>query len=269
MDAKERLKVQETLIHAAETVLRQMRGEAEDGRLDQIGRFAEKLQTLTKQKDFPSPRVEPFQRLAKQIQRDAWEHSVGDMLNQIVHDLHSHHNGDEDKKNALLGKVREHMTMAGRFGADESFRAGVERRLQLIQLTTGEGIDKRAKAEAARKTELRDTICKAPGGKERRRAIRYIDPVLTVEINGHKYPTLNWSVRGLLIGDFGDALALGSDVKVTLTCEGFAGGGRTWAKVARRVPKDHELALAFADISTVILGLMHEMRAQGVHPEPG
>ena len=111
--------------------------------------------------------------------------------------------------------------------------------------------------------------CKAPGGVERRRAIRYIDPVLTVEIAGVKYKTLNWSTRGLLLEEFAEPLEIGSFVKTCLSSEEVPGGGRGWAKVVRRMPKRHELALEFPDISTVVLALMHEMKLAGIRPEPG
>ena len=266
MDAAERRKVQETLVRAAQGVVRQMQTDAEEHRIDQLGRAADRIAELTKLKDFPSQRAQEFQRSVKFIQRDAFERSVGELLNEVMHRLRT---GDEESKNGLLGTIREHVSLAARFGADAEFRASVDKRLQLIQLTTNEGIDKRAKAEAIRKTEVHDTRCMVPGGRERRRSIRYIDPVLTVEIDGEKYNTLNWSTRGLLLENFSTPLALGSHVKMTLSCEGFPGGGRGWAKVVRRIPKRQEIAFEFPDICTDILALMHEMKLAGVRPEPG
>ncbi len=266
MTPEERKKVQDTLLRSAEQLVRQMKTDADGGHVDQLERSAGKVADLTKQKDFPTQRAQEFQRTIKFIQREAHEHRVGDLLNDLIHQLR---NGHDEAKNDLLTKVRETLSLAVKFGADEDFRASVDRRLQVIQLTTGEGIDKRAKAEAARRTELHDTVCKAPGGVERRRAIRYVDPVLTIEIGGVKYKTLNWSTRGLLLEDFSDALDLGSFVKAWISSEDVPGGGRTWAKVVRRVSKRHELALEFPDISTVVLALMHEMKLAGIRPEPG
>ena len=165
MTPEERKKVQDTLLRSAEQVVRQMKSDAEVGNIDQLERSATKVAELTKQKEFPTQRAQEFQRTAKFIQREAYEHRVGDLLNELIHTLRT---GRDEAKNDMLGKVREHVSAAVRFGADEDFRASVDRRLQVIQMTTGEGIDKRAKAEAARRTELRDTVCKAPGGVERR-----------------------------------------------------------------------------------------------------
>ncbi|MEI6985890.1 MAG: PilZ domain-containing protein [Rhodospirillaceae bacterium] len=266
MDAGERRKAQDALLRSVEGAVRQMRSDADVGNIDQLSRSADIVAEITKQKDFPSQRAQDFQRTVKFIQREAYERSVSNMLGEIIHHLHT---GDEDFKNSILPKLREHVGLAGRFGADMEFKASVERHLQQIQMTTGEGIDKRAKAEAARKTELHDTVCKAPGGVEHRRAIRYIDPVLIVRINDQNYNTLNWSVRGLLLENFVEPLPLGSFVWVVLSCEGVAGGGRNKAKVVRRIPKQQEIAFEFPDISAVVLGLMHEMRLLGIRPEPG
>ena len=266
MTPEERKKVQDTLLRSAEQIIRQMKTESDLGHVDQLERSATKITELTKQKDFPTQRAQEFLRTIKLIQLEAHERRVGDILNDLIHRLRG---GAEDIKNEMLAKARESLSLAVRFGADEDFRHSIDRRLQVIELTTGEGIDKRAKAEAARRTELHDTVCKAPGGVERRRAIRYIDPVLCVDINGTRYKTLNWSTRGLLLEGFTEPLELGSHVKAFISSEDVPGGGRAWARVVRRIPKRQELALEFPDISTVILALMHEMKVEGIRPEPG
>ncbi len=188
MDAAEKRRLEETLLRSAEKVVYQMRGEADAGHLDGLARLAEKIQELTKLKEFPRQRADEFQRSVKFIQKDAHSHHVADLLKDLIHRIH---HGDEEAKKDLIGKIREHVALAVRFGADEDFRASVDRHLKVIEMTTEEGIDKRAKDAAKRRTELHDTVCRAPGGRERRRAIRYVDPVLVVEIGGVKYKTLN------------------------------------------------------------------------------
>ncbi|CAK0745442.1 hypothetical protein CCP1ISM_2080002 [Azospirillaceae bacterium] len=93
--------------------------------------------------------------------------------------------------------------------------------------------------------------------------------MLTVEIEGQRRSTINWSVRGLLLEEYHGDLRPGDQVKIHITAEGYSGGGKCWVRVVRRVPKRGELALDFADISTIILNLMHEMKQAGVRPEPG
>ncbi len=266
MNAEQRQKIQDTLLRSAETVVRQMRLQADDGQLEGLGRCADKIQELTRIKEFPNQRALEVQRSVRFILRDAYSRRVGDLLTELIHRLRR---GDPEAKNALLGQVKDNISLAVQFGADEEFRHSVDRHLQVIELTSTEGIDKQAKAEALRRTELHETVSRAPGGHERRRSIRYIDPVLTVEFEGEVYTTLNWSTRGLLVGDFITPLRLGTDVRITLSCDDSPGGGRTWARVVRRVRERCELALEFPDISTVILGLMHEMKLAGIRPEPG
>ena len=265
MNADERHKVQDTLLRSAEAVVRQMRLQADGGQLDGLSRCADKIQELVKIKEFPNQRAQEVQRSVKFILRDAYSRRVGDLLTELIHRLRT---GDPEAKKDLMGKVRENISLALQFGADEEFRNSVDRHLQVIELTSTEGIDKQAKAEALRRTELHDTTSRAPNGKERRRAIRYIDPVLTVELEGQIYTTLNWSTRGLLLEHCTIPLRLGTDVRLTLSCEDLPGGGRTWAKVVRRIRDRGELALEFPDISTVVLGLMHEMKLVGIRPDP-
>ncbi|MEI8396897.1 MAG: hypothetical protein WCF85_19350 [Rhodospirillaceae bacterium] len=266
MTQDERRKIQDTLLRAAEAIIRKMHADAEAGNINELTREADKIAELTKQKDFPTQRSQEFQRNSKFIQREAYEKRVSDLLSEISVRLRK---GDKDAKKNLLGTVRDQLSLAVRFGADEDFRASVDKRLHLIDETTKEGIDERAMAAARRKTELHTVVCRAPGGVERRRVNRYISPVLMIEIQGRKYPALNWSDWGMMIGNCDLPIPLGMIVTVTISCGEVPGGGHERARVVRRIPKRSELALEFPDLAHNVLALMHEMRMAGITPEPG
>ena len=270
MTPDERCKIQNELIQKTEGIIRCMRSDAQAGLVSNLAEFAEKIADVTKSIDFPVQRAQELLTSAILIQRDAYEKRIGETIIEINHALHA---GNETTKNELIAKIYQDVSMAMRFGTDEAFRVNVDKRLQLIHLTTQGGVDKRTKAEAERKNKLsnnfRVPMCKSPGGKERRRAQHYIEPVLFVQIDGISYQTINWSTRGLLIKDYPYPVSVGRNYKVILSNKYVSDSGQNWARIARIVPEHYQIALEFPDISTAILNIMHQFRVAGIHPEPG
>lgn len=268
MDADQRRKIEDALMRKAEDLVRRMRREAETAPPDQIDALAAAMAEMLKAKEFPSVRAAEFRELARVYQRGAYQRSVDSLLVQAER---CGHGGDDKGRNALLTQAKDHFGKALRFGADDEFRHGVERRVQAALMTSKDGVDERTKEASRRKLEQHDVGAKPPNGVEHRRAIRYMDPVLTVEIEGRRCSTLNWCTRGLLVDLPPDGFpqAVGDKLRLELGCAEVPGvGGRQVARVVRLDPDRHAVALSFPDISTVILGLMHAMKDLGIKPEP-
>ena len=268
MDADQRRKIEDALMRKAEDLVRRMRREAETAAPDQIDALAAAMTELLKSKEFPSVRATEFREITRVVQRGTYQRSVDTLLIQAER---CGHNGDDKGRNELLTRAKDHFGKALRFGADDEFRHGVERRVQATLMTSKDGVDERTKQAAKRKMEQHDTCAKPPNGIERRRAIRYMDPVLTIEAEGRRCSSLNWSTRGLLVDlppeEFSHAV--GGKLRLELRCTDVPGiGGRQVAHVVRLDPDRHAVALSFPDISTVVLELMHAMKDAGVKPEP-
>lgn len=268
MDPDQRRKLEDALLRKAEEMVRAMRREAETGDPERVDTQANALAELLKTREFPSVRATEFREIARSIQRGAYQRSCDSLLRMAEQRGHM---GDDKGRNEILTRAKTHFGMALRFGADEEFKHGVERRVQAALLTSKDGVDDRTKQAARRKLEQHDTGPKPPNGIERRRAIRYMDPVLTVEAEGRRCATLNWSTRGLLVNlppaEF--AHAVGGKLRLELHCAEVPGiGGRQVAHVVRLDPDRHAVALNFPDISTVVLELMHALKEAGIKPEP-
>ncbi|WP_395459081.1 hypothetical protein ACHMW5_23435 [Azospirillum melinis] len=288
MDADQRRKLEDQLLRKAEEAARILRREAETGDPAHVDSLAEGLAGLLKTREFPSLRAAEFRELSRVYQRGAYQRSVDSLLVQAER---CGHRGDEKGRNALLTQAKDHFAKALRFGADDEFRHGVERRVQATLMTSKDGVDDRTKQAAKRKLDQHDVGAKPPNGIERRRAIRYADPVLTVEAEGRHCTTINWSTRGLLVDlppeEF--AHAVGGKLRLDLHCPdiperagpetagpatsrpdktGHRVGGRQIAHVVRLDPDRRAVALSFPDISTVMLDLMHAMKEAGIKPEP-
>lgn len=269
MDAQARMKKQQALLHLAEDALRQMRADAEVGHSDVVDAKAKKFEDILKAEGFPNGRSSEFRDRVRAIQCAAHQKSVDDLLHEVECLARA---GNTKAEPEVLTKVRDHMASAMRFGADEGFRKGVDRRVALIAQLTGEGIDKRTKEAAVRKAahdlEAKVQTCKGPGGIERRRAIRYVEPVLTATIDGETYRAVNWSAHGLLIEGYAGDLAPGDWVKLDLACEGLPGQGRETARVVRHDSRDQTIAFDFGKLCPVVLHLSHAMKAAGLAPVP-
>ncbi|HYD31018.1 MAG TPA: PilZ domain-containing protein [Azospirillaceae bacterium] len=249
----------------ADSAVRMMRTDAEAGSADSLDKKVCKFEELLKSDAFPPQRASEYRDKLKSLRREAFQKSVDLLLHQIENASRTE---DFKGRNDLVGKARNHLASAMRYGADEDFRKGVERRIGTALLMTAEGIDKRAKEAAERKAaeELKEKRSGAPGGVERRRAIRYGSPPLTVTIDGQTYETANWSVRGILIEAIRADLEPGDTVRLDLSCEGIEGGGRVTAHVVDSDADTKRLAFDFGAICPVVLGLMHGMRAAGIRP---
>lgn len=268
MDAEQRQKLIDALLRKAETALRNMRLVGQGGDADRVDAMAEAMAALLKEKEFPSQRATEFRETTKAIQRDA--HCLCVDL-RLVEAERLAHAGDEKGRNERLTKAKEHFAKAIRFGAGEDFRHGVERRVQAVLLTTRDGVDDRTKQAAKRRLEQHDTCAKPPDGIEHRRAIRYMDPVLTVTVDGVRFTSVNWSTRGLLVEPYRGELGVrrGDRLRLDLACDELPGaGGRQPATVVRIDEERQALALSFPDISTVVLALMHALKDAGIKPEP-
>ncbi|WP_146210704.1 PilZ domain-containing protein [Azospirillum sp. TSO35-2] len=268
MDADQRRKLEDSLLRKAEEAVRRLRHEAESGDPTRVDSLAEGMAGLLKTREFPSVRAAEFREITRAIQRGAYQRSVDSLLVQAER---CGHHGDEKGRNALLTQAKDHFAKALRFGADDEFRHGVERRVQAALMTSKDGVDDRTKEASRRKLEQHDVGAKPPNGIERRRSIRYMDPVLQVDAEGRRCTTINWSTRGLLVDlppeEFSHAM--GGKLRLELHCPEVPGvGGRQIAHVVRVDPDRHGVALSFPDISTVILDLMHAMKDAGIKPEP-
>lgn len=250
----------------AEALVRQLRQTAESPDPGQIDSGADTMAELLKSREFPSQRASEFREATKLLQLQAHQRAVDMLLGQAEKRAHA---GDEKGRNELLAKAKDHFAKAIRHGAQDDFRRGVERRVQAVLLTTKDGVDERTKEAARRKLAMQDTAAKPPDGIEHRRAVRYAEPVLKVLIDGVPYTTINWSIRGLLVEPYRPEsnLAPGDRVRVELSCEGVEMSGRQPAKVIRVNPERRAMALAFPEISTVILGFLRDLKDAGLRPE--
>ncbi|MBP2300059.1 hypothetical protein [Azospirillum picis] len=268
IDAGQRRKLEDQCLRKAEETVRQMRREAETGDPARVDALADGLAAQLKAREFPSLRAAEFRETGRAIQRGAYQRSVDTLLVQAER---CGHRGDDKGRNALLTQAKERFAKALRFGADDEFRHGVERRVQAVLLTSRDGVDDRTKQAAKRRLDRDAAGARPPNGVERRRAIRYVDPPLAVEADGRSCTTLNWSTRGLLVAVPPGELphAVGDRLRLDLQCpEAPGSGGRQVAHVVRLDPDRRAVALSFPDISTVVLDLMHAMKEAGIRPEP-
>jgi len=267
MDANQRKKVEDALMRKAEDLVRRMRAEAETGAPDRVDAQANSMTELLKSKEFPSVRANEFREVTKSIQRNTYQRSVDALLAQAER---CGHKGDDKGRNEWLTKAKDHFGKAIRFGADDEFRHAVDRRVQAALMTSKDGVDDRTKQANARKLEQHDTGAKPPNGIERRRAIRYMDPPLTVEVDGRRFTTASWSIRGFLLEPYHGELGVspGDKLRLDVHCAEVPGGGRQVAHVVRVDAERNALAVTFPEMSTVVLDLVHAMKDAGIHPEP-
>lgn len=269
MDAETRKKVADALMRRAESLVRGLREASEANQEpSRIETLVDQLNDVLKQPGFPAQRATEFRDLGRGVALNSRRLAMETMFGKA--ELAAR-DGDEKVRNDLLTLAKEHYGKALRHGADEKFRDAVERRVQMILQTTKEGVDDRTKAAAKRKLDEREgRNSKAPGGRERRRAIRYVSPQFQLLVENARYTTINWSTRGLAIGPYRGELGVreGDRVRIEIACAEVAAQGRVVATVVRILPERSFFAVEFPDICTVVLEIAHQLKSKGIIPDP-
>jgi hypothetical protein len=260
--AEKKRRAEEALLKRANAEIERMVVKAEAGDADAVERMATRIADITKEKTFPSQQRQVFLDRCKTLQRDAIQKSVDVQLDAALVEART---GSDEKKNKILAKAKEQYAKALRFQPTQEFKDGVKRKLETISMTSPVGTSEKAKTYADDGPAPKS---KAPGGVERRRAIRFSDPVVFAAIEGVRYNTRNWSVRGLLIENYAGPLVVGNKVTILVSWEGTPQPGVSPAVVVRRDVEQKLLAVAFPDIDQAMLKLAHDMRQQGAAPNP-
>ena len=97
-----------------------------------------------------------------------------------------------------------------------------------------------------------------PFGVERRQYPRTRDPALQLVIEGHKYPTIDWSLGGFLIGGFHRDIAVRETVTGKVRSRGSIKGGEFTARVARKT-EDGQIGFRFIEIASKTWASMSEI----------
>jgi hypothetical protein len=257
--------IRQALLKKSETLLRCVERAAADGTIDAMEAVLPELKSMMSVREFPSDRRREVDELSRGFQCSAYTRSVEALLSRAEHGARE---GDAKSRNEHLTKAKDHFVKALRCGADEGFRAAVEKRVQACLMTSAPGVDQRTKDASARRLEARDQVGSTAKGRERRRAIRYGAPILNVELDGQVFETADWSQVGLLLDGYTGRpnLKVGDKVSVRLSCAGIESRGKQTARVVRVFRERRQLALEFPEISTNVLDLIAGIRRLGMVP---
>src|SRR5258708_4169012 len=263
--AQSRQELEQALLKRADAEIEKMLADVASGNPDAVERKSNRVAEIAKDKSFPMARRRDYQDRCKLLLRQAYEMSVNLYLDDATAAVRG---GDEERKNKLIAKAKEHYALALRTGANEDFKLAVRRKLEMIGMTSPAGTSEKAKKAAEDEAAKPQPVSKAPNGVERRRCIRYNDPLITATIAGTRYKTVNWSIRGLLIEGYHGPLVVGDKVTVGVAWEGSKEAGLSPARVVRRAEETSLLAVEVNGIDGNMLRLAHAIRLQEIAPSP-
>ena len=258
-------KRQEAMVKSAQRELDAMQRAAESGNVDMIENRGDRLKDQIQDKEFPRDEAKKILEQVTIIRRDGYQKCVDDLLSQAMTAARL---GDAERKNELLAEGRKNFAVVVRLGPDEEFKLGVQKKLEIIKMTTEQGTDEKAKKRAEEEAARQRDGGKIPPEAEMRRAIRYVDPQFQVAIGDQTYLTVDWSIRGLLIAGYDGSLRVGDKVRLAVSFPEIEGGGRIAAHVVRRDDPPNTLAVDFGEISTIMLWLVKALKDEGITPTP-
>lgn len=105
---------------------------------------------------------------------------------------------------------------------------------------------------------LAQRVVGRPFGAERRQYPRTRDPALQLVIEGKKYPTIDWSLGGFLIGGFHRDVEVRETVTGKIRGRKGIVGGEFTARVARKT-EDGEIGFRFIEIASRTWASMGEI----------
>ena len=255
---------EQELIRRAQDGLRALRAAAESNNLKRVDEVGDRCLEILNSEGFPYQRKLELSETVKVIRRDCYQRSVTRLLGEA---LAAARNEDMDKRNALMGEAKSSMSVALRLGVAPEFKTSVQRKVDVILMTSAPGTDDKAKAAADADAESERRIAQAPDGIERRRSVRYDEPVLQVMLGDQRGRTANWSIGGLLVEGIVVPPTQGQRVRITLWYDGIGRRVRTQGTVVAIRPPGN-VALAFKAMVPDLLDLLHALRAEGIVPHP-
>jgi hypothetical protein len=200
-------------------------------------------------------------RLAK---RGLYERHVDHLLDCAM--AAAHDRGRDQEKNEILKQVNDKFAIAQRLGTRDEIKESVKQRLGIIRETSAAGISAKAKEDAEREAQRRETVYP----NERRTFTRWTDPQLVVVIEtkpvAKTFTTANWSLSGLLIEVPTDgAWKPGQliEIKVGLTAEQLH---PEQFEVVRHCPETHQLAVKSRRFASVLVQVKRDCDAAEMSP---
>lgn len=146
---------------------------------------------------------------------------------------------DNDRARAIK-VARESMAKAMQFGAPQSFKDLVNKKIDVVSMTGGHRQDGPTTAKPiATQPKVRDL---AKG--EKRIYKRFESPHLVVKFGEDTYRTIDWSIGGMLIGDWRVDVASGSEIVMTFGLPDQKAFTAT-IRVVRFDPRKRTLAVRF------------------------
>ena len=244
--------------------MRTVRAAAEKDDLKRLDDLADRCLEFLKTDGFPFQRKQEITDEIKVVRRDCYQRSVARLLEAA---LVAAQNEDMEQRNALMGEAKTNMSMALRLGVGPEFKTSVQRKVDVILMTSAPGTDEKAREAGESEPEPTRRIAGAPGGVERRRSVRYDDPVLEVMLGDQQGRTANWSIGGFLVEGIAAPPSSGQRVRVSLWYEGVGNRVRTTGTVVDIRPNGG-VAVAFRGMVPELLDLLHALRAEGMVPHP-
>lgn len=193
------------------------------------------------------------------VERESYTRHVSILLDRAIESARS---GDEKIKGQNLAAARNFFSTALKLGAGDDFKESVRKKIEIVLGTSASGTSERAKQHKVTTADLRAVA----EDQKLRRFTRFIDPPLVVGIGVQSYKTVDWSLGGLLVGDFSMDLFPDTQILVTLSIEDDDFKHKCPSRVVSIDVGKQTLAIRFDAGVSALLPIMDRCRKLGIIP---
>jgi hypothetical protein len=193
------------------------------------------------------------------IELEAYTRRVSILLDRAIEEARA---GDQKAKGQDLAAAREYFAVALKLGAGEEFKETVRKKIEIVLATTASGTSIKAKQNTTSLSDMR-AVSEV---QKLRRFTRFTSPVMLVGIGTQNFKTLDWSLGGLLVGNFTTDLFPDTQVGLTISIDEDDFTHKCVSRVVAVDSGKQTLAVRFEAGASALLPIMDRCRKLNLTP---
>ncbi len=168
---------------------------------------------------------------------------------------------------AVVKEAREHIARVVALGGEPDFKEVSEKKIEVAMMTSSREAAAAPKAYAAAPRAAFAAPEKQAVKREQRRFKRFTNPPLTVDVDGRRFTTLNWSIGGMALVGWPPEWDNKSRIELQFSAEGDDAQFHEAGQFLRTFGDTRNASVQFDNVHSQALKLIQRLAGQGRAPQ--
>jgi hypothetical protein len=168
---------------------------------------------------------------------------------------------------SVVKEAREHISRVLSLGGEPDFREVSEKKIEIAMMTSSREATAAPKAYAAAPRAAFAAPEKAAVQREQRRFKRFTRPPLSVDVDGRRFKTLNWSIGGMALVGWPPEWDSKSRIELSFSAEGDDTRFNEAGQFLRVFGDTRNASVQFENLHSQALKLVQRLAGQGRPPQ--